>query len=202
MRRADLLSKKLSLIHSQITCCSWTVHMSKDSLRDSARFYAWMIVHNIWTVRLIPQWLLLRKFQKTSPGVWSVRLFWTRSSSVWNSAVSSPAEACAEMSGSQRGREHAEMQQALQSLVLWVSTHAEAWHRGNGYLWEYFRRQDHLALYLQTSRSPLATFHVNVGRLFSVQMTAVTKLSCRWTLLDSTLSSSYPRHLWCISFWE
>lgn len=168
MQGADQLSKKLSFILSQITCCSWTVHMSKDSLRDSAWFYTWMTVRNIWTVRLIPQWLLLRKFQKKSPGFWNMRLFWTQSSNVWNSAVNSPAETCAEMSNSQRGQEHAEVQWALQSLILWVSTHTNRLGKGelgiSGSISEAKTTCLSKALFLQASRSPLATFHVNVGR--------------------------------------
>lgn len=168
MQRADQLSKKLSFMFSQITCCSWTVHMSKDRLHDSAWFYAWMTVHYIWTIRLIPQWLLLRKFQKKPPGVWNMKLFWTQSSNVWNSAVSSPAETCAEMSYSQRDQEHAEMQWALQSLILWVSTHTKRLGKVevgiSGSISEVKTICLSKALFLQASRSPLATFHVYVGR--------------------------------------
>lgn len=87
--------------------------MSKDSLRDSAWFYAWMTVHNIWTVNCqihstavtaeeIPE--------EASRGLKREAVLDVEQQYVKLSSQLSSREARAEMSSSQRSREHAEIQ--------------------------------------------------------------------------------------------
>lgn len=94
--------------------------VSKDSLRDNTWLCACMTTHKNWPIRLIPQWLLLRKFQK-SPGVWSVRLFLDMEQRcVKLCGQLSLGAMCQEEQHSGPG--HAAVQQMVQGLVLWVRT--------------------------------------------------------------------------------
>lgn len=165
-------------MHSQISHCSWTVRVSKNSLRDSTWLYSCMTAHKNWPISLIPQWLLLRKFQE-SPGVWSVRLFLDTEQQcvkVWGQL--SLRAMCQEEQ--QSGHGHAVVQQMVQSLVLSQYLHKQAWNKENGCLWDYFNMQDHLpeqGFIPADFRLLLAPFCGNVSKVTSVQMTAATRLS-------------------------
>lgn len=101
-----------------------------------------------------------------------------------------------------RGGECAGVQGATQGLILWVRTHAD---RPDAHEMGIFGGSPGAkticmskALYLYISRSPLAAFLVNVGRLFTVQIT----LGCRWALLDSAFSFWSLLCPWHISFYK
>lgn len=195
----DVGSRSLIVTHAQSGyICSWTVHMSKDSLCDSAWLYAFMTAHKNWPTGLIPQWLPLRKFQK-SPGVWSVRLFLdTEQQCVKLCGQLSLRAMCQEEQQSERSWTRCDAADGTEPGPLSQYLHKQAWSKGNGCLWDYFNMQDRLpelGFVSADFRLLLAPFCGNVSRVSSNQTTAAARLSCGGTLFNYTLCPVSLHHL-------